>query len=561
MFESLVNLVEVESKVGWAYFSERLRHLSEGNILRQASLNGDFDIDNPSEVYDAAGKVWAPLLVKAGKRRDKAKSLEHDTRSLSLISWLNERALKNGERVRYLLISTDFAVHAAVDLWRREQELCSVPQFGFMRHPRQYTPILNTNAMRGVAPEDADLRAFERLKQIVEDICVLYKRDESRGLPNKNFPEHVRETLQQELNLETTLPLRSKISAFSSEWQRALKTVLLLNFDTVLHVTDKKISENLQLLTAPDVEGRLVEYFDQSISKLQRQHVMFGARQQISTHVRDLVRNAERGRDYALKKYARSPTLARFHLPQPLLAFGRSQDWPEVTTLPEFITQLVKDGDPKTLEDFASRVERLGLEDVCDLAALMAFRFGDWAQASYLIERRMSGASRADPAFWELQYFAAVADRFQGATLDVLQRNRTLMERQIPHFRRIGDTFGQARACAETAAQCLFFAFDQALPDSSARRVSNAYIASVLRTAHLNLVQGEELIFSASDKVSAPKALLGRLKNHIMTNLLSTSLSHALRLVPEFGGSTPDSSSTLMRRAVKRFDALDKRGG
>ncbi len=554
LFTSFSDLVQNEQRAELAFYAGRVRRLLENDLVRQVAYYGDFGIKDAESILARDSEKWREHLLEAGKDPKNDRNLEHDVKSLSLLSYLNEDALSEGRKIRYLLISSDYSVHSAVDAWRSKTGFNGIPQFDFMRHPRQFTPILNFNSMRGSAVDAQGLGFFDNIKQLVSDISFSFSGDRISVQSNQHFPEKTRVELQRILDRETTDTFKKDVVRLSKEWRLAMKSALLLNSAAVVRVADEKLWETIQPLTEAGLEDQLSRYFDKSIEKLASQHIMFASGQQILAHLRELKRNLVLERDQSLTRYNRSPSLVLLALPQALRRFGRDHDWPEFDTLSEFVDRLVASKDLQTLEAIELVVPKLGPEDACDLAALLAFRFGDWSQAAYLAERRMLDASNSHD---EYQYLSIVAERFQGPSLDRLQRNRSMIRRQVMRWRRESSPFVEARALAELAAQELFFAFDQALPGSKSRRVPDHYIAALVSSAKGALLYSESIAFSSS-KLLAPPALIDRLKHHIVTNLISVDLFERLAPLGPGFSSIVQSDDAFSRRLVDQYEKLDK---
>ncbi len=514
-----------------AYHRVRMLRLLKEEQVVWADPFGDFGLDK-KELRKERVKFWEEQLLKIGKSPAASDNIERDARSLCLLERLNENALTRHRPLKFVLISTDSAMHAAVDAWRRQEGLVPVRQFNFIRHPRQYTPLVTLNS--SPAPDDQKAPLSE-LSALVSDIAFHVSTTSFSGDSHGHFPDHNLTLLRERLH---GLPaeISPRLAEFGVRWQPALETAALLNADKLIHLAGDFVDVAIASLMESDVEAIFQEQMREGLRDIARGHLEFIARGQLDSMLRTLIRARAPEPELPLvRQIARSPALVRLAIPQ---SFGGYSDrLSHSALLTDLGNWLVDAASGDELKQFQKQCAEVPFGDAAAIACLLALRTNNWEQAAHVAERMVMSLPPNDSDRAEFAYARCLANRYGGHGLENYQRNVRRLDFLRMRSRRAGDNFGAIRSLVEIGAQCLFFAYEQALIVDPGRRTSAAYIFNVVRQAEERLSFARRLL-RETDLDDVPQGLISRLKLHAFGNSLSAHLFLDLNALEPGGGQS-----------------------
>ena len=521
-----------------AFRRARTRRLFFDKRVVRADEVEDFGLD-PSYLDRAKRAAWQDLLIECGKDPADSINLDRDARSLCLLEQLTRDAITRNKPIRYLMISADASLHDAVDRWRSRNELMAIPQFDFLRHPREYIPLINLNAMR--ASSSDTIHGFSDLMQSVDDISFSIRSRETAENAHEadfssHFPDRFSRQIRDRVTEEKLLSLAPKVAHLSERWTDALETSVIMNAELVVGIADDYVASSIKPLTDSDLDELLQKRILDDIHQIASGHIDFAGRGQLAAQLKTVRRtNAPEGGPQQLTRRARSPSLVRLPVPQALLRLAKKLGETAPKDLASFNGEYVLSYDPQLLDEFEATVPQLSGIEVATIACIVAFRLNRWEQARYLADRLINAHGAMDRAQGEFEYLRLVTDRFSGLTLDDLQRNRRMLETRIKFCREFGDEYGYARALAEAGAQCLFYGYAQALIVAESRPIVSDYVWGTILDAGGYLERARRAFDKAASEhklSSADPQMVRLLRTHILTNTVSTHLFLELRPIP-----------------------------
>lgn len=524
-----------------AFREARTRRLFAEDRVVRASEYGDFNLDQ-SYLQSPRTQMWRDLLVECGKSEKESKKLDRDASSLRLLEHLNFEAVEKNRSIRFLMISTDSSLHEAVNKWRTREQLLNVEKFDFLRHPREYVPIINLNSMRAHA--DRTIEGFSELMQTVEDISFSIDQEGASPLSpdvttSLHFPESFSNFIRRDRGRnEKLLNLAPKVDELSGRWKHALETSVLMNAELVAGIADDYVANRIKPLADGELDDVLRKQILIDIHQIASTHIDFAARGQLMAQlkaIRRLKQQPSAAQSFA--RPARSPSLVRLAVPQALIRMAKFVDEEVPGDLPAYLTKFVFSKSAELLDEFEQAVRRVSSLEAAAVACLIAFRLSQWEQARYLADRLLRAYdSNADRI--EYEYLRVVADRFSGLSLDDFQRNRTLLQERIRLCREDRDDYGVIRSLAEAGAQCLFYGYWQALIVAPTRPIADSYVWATIYDAEGYLTRAHYVLAKASRSTArAEHSLFKLLRTHILANLLSVYFFIELRPIPLHDGT------------------------
>lgn len=469
-----------------AHRRQRTRKLFQDKRVIRASEFGDFGLDDS---YLKNYATWEDLLVQAGKPSSDTRKIKRDASSLCLIERLNYDAMKEARPIRFLMITADSHVHDAVDNWRRTEDLLGIGQLDFLRHPRQYIPIINLNSMR--ADAEHTIMGFSELMKSVDDISFSIYHEGTIGtadavhVTSSHFPDRFNRVIRSEVSEAMIARLAPKVEELSERWQSALETSVLMNADMVAGMVDEFVTQSIKpLADSRELDDFLRQQISDDIHQISSGHIEFAARGQLLAQLRAIrrakgVTSAARG----ITRHARSPSLARLRVPSALAEMARMAGESVPADLSEFLGEYVLSHDKTAIDEFETALGGVTGVEAATIACVLCFRLSQWEQARYLAERLIHAIGREDTEYYEIEYLRIVSDRFSGMSLENLQKNGRILDIQMQRCGDHNDDYGYVRAISEKAAQCLFYGYTQALITEQTRRAPNRYIWSTIYDA------------------------------------------------------------------------------
>lgn len=546
-------LKQTYSQVGFR--TTRVRDLFENGRVVRSDEYGDFQLDDKYRTGTPL-KRWRDALAAAGKVRTEEKKLRRDAESLCMLEQLNYDAARDNRPIRFVLLSSDETLHNAVDRWRNEQKLIGVNRFDFARHPRQYLPIINLNAMRAHA--DERIPGFSELMDSANDIRFSISKQMGSGSPEvanaSHSPERVALSIRRSIKRSQLLRFADRIDQMSKRWRNALELSILMNTRVIQCTAGDYLKWSISHLTQIQVDEELRRGIAEDIEQISIGHIEFAARTQLHALSRQLRQIAGLGsEERKLRSEARSHLFVRIQLPEPLRTLQR--DWGEETfhSLGGFIDHLVANTHTGGMADFEEAVAKVRGVETAKLVSALAFRLGQWEQARYFCDRCAHHIGESDPELHEFHFLRIAADRFFGLSLDDLQRNRRLLEHQIGVAARQADWFGFVRGLSEAAAQCLFFAYSQTLPPQEERRAPAVYLTRLVRDAESYLDRARrcrELWRAPPGTAGAEAPMIRALRIQVLANSLSAFFFTALGAMSQEDNPDHDQQPDRITRIV-----------
>jgi hypothetical protein len=521
-----------------AFRRARTRRLFLDNRVARADEYEDFNLD---QSYLANSKLleWQDLLLESGKTTEDSINLERDARSLCLLERLVYDATTRNKPIRYLMISADASLHEAVDRWRSKNGLLAIPQFDFLRHPREYIPIINLNAMHPLVSET--IHGFSELMQSVDDISFSISSDDSaqsvHGVDlSSHFPDRFSRIIHDRVSDEKLLGLAPKVDQLSKRWTNALETSVLMNAEFVVGIADDYVARSIKPLADRELDETLQKQILEDIQQIANGHIDFAGRGQLAVLLKTIRRAKERApAAQGITRHARSPSLVRLRVPRTLARMARGIGEKAPRDLAGFVAEYVFSQDEQLLDEFEQAVKEVSAVEVAATACIVAFRLNRWEQARYLADRLIQAHPQHDPNQAEFEYLRLVTDRFSGLSLEDLQRNRRLLEARIKTCRQTNDEYGFIRSLAEVGAQCLFYGYSQALITSEARPIASEYVWATIYDAIGYLDRARRALERASSErqlTQTDPRMLQLLRIHIFANTLSAYFFTELRPIP-----------------------------
>jgi hypothetical protein len=543
LFEAFTNVLK-HAYGSISFRRSRTRRLFLDRRVVRASEYDDFNLDQ-SYLEPSKLKAWEDLLIQCGKSAHETLKLSRDASSLCLLERLNHDAATDNRRIRFVMISADSSLHDAVDTWRHSENLIEITQFDFLRHPRQYIPIINLNSMR--ADAEQTIKGFSELMNSVDDISFSVYSDSNgasaasaREAPS-HFPERLGRGIREWVPEEELRNLAPKVDMVSVRWTYALETSVLMNTELVLGIADDYVAERIKPLAEGEIDDVLQQQILDDIHQIASGHIDFAARGQLAAQLKSIRRSRTDGMSArSISRHARSPALVRFAVPKALVQMAKRSGESAPRDLTSFVNEFIFSQDPLLLEEFEQAVEDVSGIEAATIACILAFRLSRWEQARYLAERLIHAHERDDPTQAEFEYLRVVTDRFSGLSLEDLQRNRGLLEARMRTCRENGkDEYGFIRAVAEAGAQCLFYGYSQALIARLTHPIAENYVWSTIYEADAFLSRGRRALVQASSSgrlAEIDPKMVRQLRAHILANSLAAYFFIELRPIPVADG-------------------------
>lgn len=409
---------------------------------------------------------WSDLLRKHKPKDVGAKTLLHDAETMALLQALNELVVGRERERRFLLITTDRAIHNAMATLLQEQ---GPETFNFVRHPRQYIPLLNLNSAPGRTRLDRNV--FDRLQYAINELAsaadgVVAKR------PFGPEAHVISVDHDNGVSPNRWLLLADQAQRLLDEWNQAMRTATLMNVDALSTTTMRSLDAAVRLVDVslnPVENDGVADKLEQAINEQADQIVRSNRAFSISGRFLNLARQGNVGPKGG--KQPRMPAL--FRLP-PVKRIDKfiEKHYGEGNVLFEDFLGWVIQQDDVIRSDILQELEDLliDLEEVEAYAfsAAVAFRMREWRTALHFaqnFERAADGASRSRPNtstlvadyLDEIRYCRYVSERFLLTDPIEIRRTRTALLTDCLK-NNIGD-FERARSSSELAALTLVFIF------------------------------------------------------------------------------------------------------
>lgn len=162
-----------------------------------------------------------------------------DARTLAILSKIVEASREDEAADRCLLVTADLALRRAVEEYVAEHGEAGSLESGFrifVRHPREFVPLLNLSNMSG---DPAMLEVFTQLKVVLDELLVgidLGEEDDSQAVANSGEIDRslaVRGSKEELKSAGRGAPgyARAKLEEFQGHWSRASALAFSMNIE------------------------------------------------------------------------------------------------------------------------------------------------------------------------------------------------------------------------------------------------------------------------------------------------------------------------------------------
>jgi hypothetical protein len=508
-------------------FSEqRYKELLDHHLIRPAqsyaALFAHHSLIDVFEDEDDLNNVnnWISIISKY-RTGDHKTAIENDARTLASLQQYNEQARMMGEKRKFVLVTTDVSLQFAMEEFLNKDG----SHHSFIRHPRQYMPLLNLNAAVRIARFKPAM--FSRLRQAIGDVASVFERV---GAVDPVTPSRAEVALLQDRGAYRG----PQASELRTEWNSAMQTAALLNIESLLDSTLQSLALAVRTISSelsdPEVAQALRESMELEAKQMLRRNREFA----ISGILQGLVRRrrARSIRGRASVSHLRIPVLFSVPLQPELKAFALERSGREMLDIEQALDWLISEGggvDSPLLEAFEALLVSMNDAEAYALATALAFRTTAWRSTRHFassceeaLERKtmqLEPNNVDEIVRREVNYCQRVAERFLIDGLESFQALRQSWERAI-RFER--DPFARARASSEMAASILVYI----LRRTSGKMVTaDAYGLQLLTDAKRYL--GMAMIALRAIPLSFPSERRRLLEEQIFTNQAATYVMRA----------------------------------
>lgn len=417
---------------------------------------------------DSRVRDWRRVFRTVGTSKSDD-ALGRDVNTLASIQHLNEAAQRRGVNREFLFITADHEIHKAAELWLSEGTNTFLTKL-FVRHPRQYMPLLNLNSAPGrirIEPQ-----VFRRLHQAIEDLASGFEAGARRG---PDTPARAGAPDRSDVAREP------RAADLRSKWSAAMRTAALLNVETLagttLRALDATVSAIETSLADPTISDLLSATIEAEAAEILRRNRAFT----ISGILQKLVGGGRGARNRSFNTNPRVPVLFSIAVTRELQRFVEEHTDEPASDIATVLDWLLNAGSAQGSNLIADFEELLiGLNDVeaYALATVVAFRSRAWKSAHHFASSCESALSRLEstPKLAEIReevsYCRRVADRFLLDDLATFQQLRE--EWRVAFLKERDSRFRRARAASELAAASLVFVFKDRFVNQEAGRVPYA---------------------------------------------------------------------------------------
>ncbi|WP_029077498.1 hypothetical protein [Bradyrhizobium sp. th.b2] len=483
----------------------QFRRLLGGDMLQRADTMTWFDRSllhpNPQHVAD-----WTVAIRTAAPKRTAVKTVR-DARSIVQVMELSKREDYRGPEKRYVLITSDSAIHVAYLQYRQKEIRAGRrPIELHLRQPTEFVPLLNLGSMGG--NEVGRLELFPEIEKALER---LLRGDRLGAGPADPSPQDLNSSVAVAGMAGDPSSDTTQIESLRKLWSRAAAQALALN--------------------ASYIARRDTEHFVQIVNVLSNGNVVDAALQEIRSVVHDLnVAHARYSVAGILQKFVDDGRARARNVP----AFGarraplviRPQIFRSLVgnlSINDYLEALISDTSEFRVDGFDP-----GDKDVALLfAACVALTAEDWISARAYAERAMDEALNVgnEAMLNEARYCCAVALRFTMKSPVELARARSLLDATDAYCKSIKDELGRLRAAAESAALFCVAAYKMKLVSGTEfARTQSSEIAKTWKTSRLLAEQADELYRF----VDSRSAVRGGLHKRIGLQIASINAALAL---------------------------------
>jgi hypothetical protein len=494
---------------------------------------------------------------KKPQKREDTENIHRDAICLAQLESLNTYSAMRRDNVFFVLISADKSIHSAVDAWAQENKRLGVPTRSFVRHPRQYVPILRRRESAIVRDGDD---TFWQLRKAVEDLVFAYA--DLMKLPDdwsgKHFSDEILPGIEANIREGDLQVLGAQAQELVQNWRLAIQSSALLEARTLIQTKASYWGQMLGDLFESLSSGELERPLSRGVVAISRAHLALAIKGRIIGTVHRAARLKRKGRKGILP--SRGPLLFRYRLGNDFLGIeavaGRGYDG--INALLDWAFEYANYDRVATFE---SKLLTMDFVSAYAMAAAAAYRAGAWGAARHFAERgehAVMAAPDRKPEAEEMKYCRWVATRFLGTNLQEMQNLRLEIDRCLVGYAREENVFLFARAQSELAAIQLYFVKRCILDDLNTSAVSSSYQKDLLREASRAVTIGLRSVFTARrgrSKVEEPAAMWGRLEFQLRNNECTIILLNALA----FGVPLELQASKTACRELRRLSQTNRR--
>jgi hypothetical protein len=436
------------------------------SALTDPEFDGDV-LDPPSDSIDE----WFNLLSERKKGRsgaDHTQNLKRDARSLAQIEMLNERSIELGLGVKYVLVTGDRAIHSAVE-GRPRYHSRDWNRVTFIRHPRQYMPILNVGTA-GSTAAGVESRVVSELQRTMQDLIATYQNILVRhmgvrpGAEPSVYSDEFPTRLRGALETAGWDRISRQAEAIEQHWKRALTNAAGLNLKLLQQGVLLALDDYVTRLDAQSSDEEVTEALFRNMAALTKVHLTLAIQGRVARQLSPEARSS------------RSPWLIRYTFKEMVRHFAFPQN--DLDSFNSFVRSLTGSGIRPILDKLSKVVQDSRPDEAALLAAALSLRVSDWTAAKHYADRGLDFLQREQKirplqddetrAKWELRYVLCLASRFllgrnedhYFATVDGLLECIKRHTRDAPHRPEL---FRKARAHSELGALHLFSIYNDRL--------------------------------------------------------------------------------------------------
>ncbi len=347
--------------------------------------------------------------TKQGKKSKDKRNLLHDAQSIAQLILLGREA---DDKVKYVLVTADNAIHAAYNKYARsERREGRKPDVLHLRHPRDFVPLINLGAMSNF--DAARLRVFDRIQDALDRLLIgLPEKDTTDASDTTNGLVAETKAIAGAVAFNAVPPDRDREDARKAEkyrahvdqlkaiWSNAASDAVTLN----AHFISRRVASHfrwfMDVLGNEDVVEATLQKMDDWIGKLMSEHVQMALRGIVARYLEKAQARRKKNRGLAAR---RAPLLLRTNVFRNLIGDE---------TINKYLDDLVRDRKTVPLDKLGQEID-----DAVTLlfGACVAVAAEEWESARSFAEGAVQKLEqdRANPDLLsDAQYLLALTLRF-----------------------------------------------------------------------------------------------------------------------------------------------------
>lgn len=502
--------------------------------------------------------------------RDLQANLARDAGTIARVEALNEFSKDFGVGVRYVLVTGDHAIHSAVEASLRTQRKHLWSSANFVRHPKQYIPILNVEE-RSEFSELRHSKVLSDLLGTMQDLIrTYYSLKYRRKIPDYDldlspFGGQFAADISQLLNADEWSRLSANVAAMQSKWTQALVYAARLNLGLLRDNVIGGLSEFIDRVVSVADERQARSNLLAKIGELTKAHLNLAIQGRLARLLSDSKQGAG--------GLSRAPLLIRYSFRSTAKKLGLGDN--DLDGFNSVIRRMHEDGTQRQFAQLSRGIEASSPEEAALLASALSLRASAWSAARHYADRGIKFLEQKQRApqplsddetraKWELRYLWCVASRFAWDTESSYHAIKEILQACLNrHTNREGkrpERFRRARALSELGALELFAIYRARLLDSQSENLSADEIVSRLRRAKEYLLSAMRTLEDPNIHGVPPRQLselsLHALRLQIATNIVSAAVFELLTAPAGASVHIPTVESHL-----RNLQALLQQGG